>query len=322
MLAWQASVFWSSLKKVAHDAASRHPPDVLTVEHDHAATWERDIARDVPRLLTLQNVGWIYYERRAQAAAGFRAAMFRGEGRRFRRYATKTLARYDLLASVSDNDRDVLKAATGKPIEVIPNGVATSTFAPQPHRCEQPSLVFTATLSHPPNSEGIVWFVRQVWPQLVATRPETSLVIVGRDPPPAVVALASDPRITVTGAVPDIAPFFRDAAVAIVPLLSGGGTRLKVLEAFAFARATVSTPMGAEGLRVESGTHLELAEDAESFAAATVALLDDPARRKALAAAGRDLAEREYDWDSIGDRYDVLLRSLANHGGRAPLRDP
>ncbi|MGI9659589.1 MAG: glycosyltransferase [Gaiellaceae bacterium] len=310
VLAWQAAVFWTYLAPVARRAVADTRPELVSFEHDHAAAWEVDVDASIPRVLTLQNVGWSYYERRAHAAHGLRRALFGAEARRFRRYGERVLPRFDLLVAVSESDRSEISQLLPAATEVIPNGVSTRAFMPLPHESEGDGLLFTGTLSHPPNEEGILWFVREVWARIVEARPETTLTIVGRDPPRTVHALASEPGIRVVGSVPDVTPFFRDAAVALVPLLSGGGTRLKLLEALAFSRATVSTRVGAEGLDVQHGRQVVLADSPDDFARATLALLADRPRRIELATAGRELVERTYDWDAIGDRYDSVLRGL------------
>jgi glycosyltransferase involved in cell wall biosynthesis len=161
-------------------------------------------------------------------------------------------------------------------------------------------------MNHPPNADGIAWFVREVWPQT----PDARLLVVGRDPPESVLRLASD-RIAVTGAVPDVAPYFARATAVIVPLLSGGGTRLKILEAFAAGRAVVSTSIGAEGLEVSDGRHLLLADGAHAFAEATGRLLADPELRARLAAEARKLVQERYDWRALGDRLEETLRRAA-----------
>ena len=144
--------------------------------------------------------------------------------------------------------------------------------------------------------------------------------MVGRHPAREVAALAEqDPTVRVTGEVPDMAPYFLDASIVIAPLRSGGGTRLKILDAFAAARAVVATTVGAEGLDVVDGTHLLIADDPSSFAKATIQLLGDAALRQRLAAGGRRLAEDRYDWQVLGARLAESLR-FATADGRAGVR--
>jgi glycosyltransferase involved in cell wall biosynthesis len=137
--------------------------------------------------------------------------------------------------------------------------------------------------------------------------PEAELWIAGKEPPPEVAALAALPSVTLTGYVTDLRPYLAQAAVVIVPLRFGAGTRLKILEAFAAGRPVVSTPLGCEGLEVTPGVHLEVAKDAEAFAKATTGLLLDAPRRVHIAANARALVEKKYSWEAIGHELRAIL---------------
>src|SRR5205085_6591325 len=130
-----------------------------------------------------------------------------------------------------------------------------------------------------PNVDAVLWFASEVWPLVRAERPHTHFYIVGRNPSPEVLALSEDPGIIVTGAVDDTRPWVAGAEVYVVPMRMGGGVRLKVLQAMAMERAIVSTSMGAEGVSIEHATHMLLANTAQDFAQATLALLNDTNRR-------------------------------------------
>ncbi|MEZ5102637.1 MAG: glycosyltransferase [Thermoleophilia bacterium] len=311
LLPWQVGVFWASLRPVAERLIAEARPDAVSIQHDNAAAWALDLPRDLPAALTLHNLGWHYYENRAAAAGGLAGRLHALEARRFLRHDVRAFARYGLLVAMSERDRDDLARVTRTPIEIVPNGVSVDRFRPLPEPDGPPVLLFTGTMNHPPNAEGICWFAERVWPLVLAREPEARLLVVGRDPPERVRRLADDPRIEVTGGVPEIDPWFARAHVALVPLLSGGGTRLKVLEALAFGRAVVSTRVGAEGLDVVDDRDLVLADGPEAFAAATLSLLADAPRRARLAAAGRELVERSYGWDALGDRLASALARLA-----------
>jgi glycosyltransferase involved in cell wall biosynthesis len=127
------------------------------------------------------------------------------------------------------------------------------------------------------------------------------LELVGRGSGPRIAALAG-PRVELIGAVPSVRPHLERAALAVVPLRIGGGTRLKIVEALALGTPLVSTPVGAEGLELEGGRHLALAERPDEFAAACAALLEDPEAARRLGLAGRAQVERLYPWPALGDR--------------------
>lgn len=310
VFAWQVSVLWVALRPHARRALEA-AADVVTVEHDHAAQWVAALPAGLARALVLQNVGPSYYGSRARAAAGAPRALLRAEAFRFARHDARWLERYDRLIAVSDNDAADLRGRTAVPVEVVPNGVASDELTPLPPSSEPATLLFTGTLGHPPNAEGIRWFAAHAWPLIRSRRPDAELLIVGRDPPPEVSGLDGRDGIEVVGSVPSMAPYFERATAVVVPLLSGGGTRLKILEAFACARAVVSTGVGREGLDASDGAELLVADGAEAFATATLRLLEDPSLRERLAAAGRELAERRYDWRVLGDRLEQTLAALA-----------
>jgi glycosyltransferase involved in cell wall biosynthesis len=308
VLAWQVSVFWARLRERALRSVREGAPDVVIVEHDNAAAWVADLPDTVPAVLELQNVGWHYYENRARAARGLARAASGAEARRFRRHDARWFSRYAALVAVSDRDREDLAAATSTPVETVPNGVAADELRPAAGDGEPDTLLFTGTLSHPPNAEGIRWFVEAAWPRVRAQRPEAKLLVVGRGPPPAVRRLDSVAGVEVVGPVPDVAPYFERARAVVAPLRSGGGTRLKILEALASGRALVSTAVGREGLDLQHSEHLLVADGAEDFAAATLQLLGDAGLRGRLREAGREAVERRYDWRVLGERLEAVLR--------------
>jgi glycosyltransferase involved in cell wall biosynthesis len=310
VLAWQVSVFWARLRDRALRAVRESAPDVVIVEHDNAAAWVGDLPAGVPAVLELQNVGWHYYENRARAGGGVARAAYAAEARRFRRHDRRWFSRYAALVAVSERDREDLAAATATPVETVPNGVAADELVPAGGEGESDTLLFTGTLSHPPNAEGIAWFVQEAWPRVRAARPQAKLLVVGRDPTPAVRRLGRVSGVEVVGPVPDVAPYFERARAVVAPLRSGGGTRLKILEALASGRALVSTEVGREGLDLRDSEHLLVADGAADFAAATLRLLADGELRARLAAAGRERVERLYDWCVLADRLARILEGV------------
>ncbi len=187
---------------------------------------------------------------------------------------------------------------------VVPNGVDTNIFNKMD---EQPEIagriVFTGTMNYYPNIQAVLFFARECWPRIQAQVPEATWQIVGKSPPPEVTQLAELPGVTVTGAVSDVKPYLATAAVAIAPLLIGSGTRLKILEALAMQKAVVSTSVGCEGLTVETGKHLSVADQPELFAQEVIDLLQDPAKRISLGKSGRALIEAEYSWEQCGNSF-------------------
>ena len=196
-------------------------------------------------------------------------------------------------------------------VEVVPNGVNTEIFDKINRQQEVANrIVFTGTMNYYPNIDAVLFFAHACWPLIRAQIPEATWQIVGKSPPPEVLSLAELPGITVTGVVPDVKPYFASATVAIAPLLIGSGTRLKILEALAMRKAVVSTSLGCEGLAVESGKHLIVADQPHIFAQAVIDLLRNAEKRTALGNAGRALVEDEYSWNQCGDKVIRALEKM------------
>jgi glycosyltransferase involved in cell wall biosynthesis len=162
-----------------------------------------------------------------------------------------------------------------------------------------------------PNEDAMLFFCRDVLPLIRAGEPAVRLTIVGRTPTPAVRKLAEDAGVRVTGRVDDVRPYMKDAAVYIVPLRIGGGTRLKIFEAMAMGRAVVSTTVGAEGLPVTHGEHVVIADEPNTFARAVVHLMRDVERRRQLEAAARALVVARYDWSAVAGELESALERFA-----------
>jgi len=157
----------------------------------------------------------------------------------------------------------------------------------------------------------MLYFCGDVLPLIRAEEPDVRLTIVGRTPTPAVKKLADDPAVTVTGRVDDVRPYMRDAAVYIVPLRIGGGTRLKIFEAMSMAKAVVSTTVGAEGLPVTNGRDIDIADEPARFAHAVVHLMRDTEARRGMEAAARRLVVERYDWSAVAQDFEDALLTAA-----------
>jgi glycosyltransferase involved in cell wall biosynthesis len=241
---------------------------------------------------------------RALAGALYSLAQWR----KLASYERELLDAFDRVLVVSDEDRASLQRLRprAEPV-VVPNGVDTATVRPAAH-AEAPrpdSMVFTGTLDYRPNIDALRWFVGEVLPLIRRRRPEARLRIVGRAAGPAVRALAGA-GVELLGEVPDVAPHIASAAVYVVPMRIGGGSRLKLLEALALEAAVVSTPMGAEGVAgLRDGEQLLLATTPAAFASAVLRLFDDAALRRRLGSTGRAHVVAHYDWSAIIPRLEA-----------------
>ena len=218
---------------------------------------------------------------------------------------------------------ELRRIAPSARIAVIENGVdvasfsATADASPQTNKRQSTRILFVGLMNYTANVEAATSFCQRIWPLLRRRLPDLELWIVGASPTPAVVQLGAVPGVTVTGTVPEVRPYYRDALAAIVPLRTGGGTRLKILEAMAAGVPVVSTPLGAEGLSVTPGENILMAEpdDAETWLRHLEYLKASEPARKALSAAALALVRTTYDWEILGrklcDTYEGWLRDQA-----------
>jgi glycosyltransferase involved in cell wall biosynthesis len=216
--------------------------------------------------------------------------------------------RVDLLLATSERDRQVFEREFDlQNVAVIPNGVDITEFTPSRVSGQTGTILFTGLMSYYPNEQAIRWFLDAVFPLLLKSVPEARLVVAGAAPPAWLIARSSS-ILEVTGSVPDMRPYFQRACVVIAPLVIGGGTRVKILEAQAMAKPVVSTSLGSEGLDVRDGQSILLADDAESFATQVARLLTDADFALKIGANGRRNVVLNYNWDKIGDRLECVFR--------------
>jgi sugar transferase (PEP-CTERM/EpsH1 system associated) len=221
---------------------------------------------------------------------------------RLRRMEADLCRGVDAILACSEADAHKLAALPHTThITVIPNAISVDSYASTsaPIDLPHPLLVFTGKMDYRPNIDAAIWLVEDIFPQIRQRAPQAHLAIVGQKPTRRIQALAEHPNVTVTGAVDHIEPYLAAAEVYLAPLRMGSGTRFKLLEAMAMRRAVVSTRLGAEGLAVEHGRHLLLADTATEFAAAVYDLLADSDQRQRLGEAGRALVSSQYDWAAI-----------------------
>ena len=275
-----------------------------------------------PCVLFQHNVESSLWERMAGTESNLALKMsYRIESAKMTRYERATLGRFHHIIAVSEHDREqMLKMDPGCEITVVPTGVDTKKFrvAP-PSSADPPRIVFTGSMDWEPNIDAVDYFCAQIWPKIRKEFPNALFQIVGRNPAGKAQRLASE-SVQVTGTVPSVEEYLEKASVIVVPLRIGGGTRLKIFEAMAMGKALVSTSIGAEGLDVESGRDLLLADEAGAFADAILLLLRDVGIRHKLEKAAVETAA-QYDWSRVAAQFAEVLRDVAakagNHTGKA-----
>jgi glycosyltransferase involved in cell wall biosynthesis len=273
----------------------------------------------IPAVLFQHNVETEIWRRHVLTEPGkYKRLVYGIEFSKMMSYERKTVREFDHVIAVSPDDQRLMAAwVEASRISVVPTGVDLAEYRPEASAgAGKPLVVFVGAMDWEPNVGAVEYFCREIWPRVAAAIPEASFRIVGRNPVRRVQELESD-SVEVTGRVPSVLEHLREAAVAVVPLLVGGGTRLKIYEAMAAGKAVVSTTVGAEGLDVHHGSDILLADDASSFADAVLMLLrDEEARSRYGQEAARQAAR--YDWAEIAVTFEQVLERVA--GKSAPGR--
>ena len=293
---------------------------------------------NIPSVLFQHNVESEIWRRHAATAGNpAKKMIYRMEFRKMLRYERAVVRKFQHVISVSANDRSIMMQwVDADRVTIVPTGVDLAQYRPDPARLDPtsapatsdpansgpnplaasaPLITFVGAMDWEPNVDAVEYFCSEIWPAIKAEVPQARFRIVGRNPGRRVQKWASnsnsnDDSIEVTGRVPSVIEHLRQSAVIIVPLRIGGGTRLKIYEAMATAKAVVSTTVGAEGLDVHHGRDIMLADDAPSFAQAVIMLLRDPELRRRYEKAAAETAAR-YDWPAVGERFSEVLQSVA-----------
>ncbi|HKQ75652.1 MAG TPA: glycosyltransferase family 4 protein [Blastocatellia bacterium] len=265
--------------------------------------------RATPVALFQHNVESILWGRHAEHEANpIRRIAFKLEAAKMLRYERAAVGRFDHVIAVSEHDRQQMKTMTDPSrISVVPTGVDLTQYRGSAgESAVEPVVIFLGSMDWEANVDAVSYFFREIWQEVKRAVPEARFRIVGRNPDQRIKQLASD-DIEVTGRVESVIEPLREAAVFVVPLRIGGGTRLKIYEAMAMRKAVVSTTIGAEGLDVNHGRDILLADDPQTFADCVIGLLrDHPKRMRFEAAAGEQAAR--YDWSVVTNRFEEALR--------------
>jgi len=287
-----AARFWSDdLAATVRSAVREAPTDVLLVEHGQLGRYLECGSAGLS-VLDMHNVDSVLASSYTNGS-GPRAALAAVEARLLRGLERTVLATADVTLTVSRGDADLVRP-WARELLVCPNGWDCQEPLPPAAR---PIVVFTALMSWAPNVDAAVWFAERVWPRVHSEVPGSELWLVGKDPTPAVRSLADAPGVVVTGTVPEIRPYLADARVAVAPLRSGGGTRLKVLEALDAGRPVVGTTVGLSGLEELDGRGLQTADSPDEMAGAVRAWLLDPGAAAEAGMDGHRAVTEAYGWD-------------------------
>lgn len=222
----------------------------------------------------------------------------------------------------SENDSNLITQYYGQvsPTHVVPNGINVAHYdSIHSGECKpeagleetQRNLLFLGQLSYSPNTVAVELLINQIYPRLRKLYPDSRLLLVGRNPTQLMQAAAKrEPSIIVTGSVADVRPYLAAASVMVVPLLQGGGTRLKILEAFAAGCPVVSTAKGAEGIKARDGEHLLIRNEVEELVAGVCQLWSNRSLREKLASSAYELVQAKYSWQAVGRKIELAVQKL------------
>lgn len=272
--------------------------------------------RRTPTVLFEHNVEAQIWKRLGETSSGWKRLYLQQQWRRVARYEAEQCLAMDQVVTVSTDDSELIRRQYGaQRVDEVPTGVDTDGIRPTGGIAREPGhLVFLGAMDWLPNEDGAAFLLNDVLPLVRQQRPDLRVSLVGRNPSPALRAMAErTPGVTVTGTVPDVRPYLERAAVMVVPLRIGGGTRLKILEGLAMELPVVSTTIGAEGLPLVPGEHILLADTAAEFAQAILGLLSDPAAARALGGRGADLVRTRHGWDRAAGRFAELCDAAIRH---------
>lgn len=278
---------------------------------------------EIPVLMDFVDVDsdkWAQYGEHFRPPAAW---VYRAEARRLRGYEAD-VARWARLCIVTTPAEEALLTSFAPTARtaIIPNGIDLEHHEPIDRMPAQPAVMFTGAMDYQPNIDAVTYFHAEILPRVRREIPETRFYIVGLNPSRRVRRLARTPGVVVTGAVPDVRPYYALASVCVAPLRLARGVQNKVLQAMAMGVPVVATSRACQGLGSQAGQHLHVEDDPAAFAAAVIDLLKDPGERRALGLRGRAFVEAHHSWTTSLERLDTLIAGVAAPGPPATLSAP
>ncbi len=285
------------------------PFDVVHADQTNMGQYALPFTRS-RRVLDLHNALWVLYKRLAETTAytsPMKYILLR-DWRLLKRYEGELCRAFEAVTAVSEEDKAALmEAGARSDMTVIPIAIDTDEQAFIQRQPSGPHIVHIGTMYWPPNIDGITWFLDEIYPRVKAQVPDVRCTLIGARPPASISDRAkTDPSLTVTGYVADPLPYLRDSSMMVVPLRSGGGMRVKILNALSQGIPMVSTTVGCEGIAVTHGEDILVADDPAAFADATVRVLKDAALNQHVTTRGRQTAEQKYDYRQACKPLDAL----------------
>ena len=303
-----------AIGEAARASAKAFDPDVIVVAHLSMCRFVDYLRIGKPIVFDNHNVESILEAQSAKLEPFSPLGLLRKlESLKVKRYESSIMSRVDLTVAVSDVDRLILQEMSPSArVVTIANGIDVDDAVPD----DMPSgkvAMFAGTLQYPPNIEAAKLIAEEILPEIRKSIPDGTVKIVGRNPGPAVLGLAG-PGLEIFPNVPDMKPFIDEAGVIIVPLRSGSGTRLKILEAMAKSKCIVSTSKGAEGLEITDGVDILIRDDMKEFAAVVVGILNNPEEARRIGRNARITVAEKYGNERLSIELEKYLFDMVNAG--------
>ena len=269
---------------------------------------------DMPKIIDARDAIWLSHNRQMRNNKNVLLKTYsRLKLFRLKKYELKIYSQFDRVVFISKVDEQtIFSLSSGKldNLATIPFGVDISKIEPNKYDSKPLSLVFTGNMPYGPNKDAMLYFCRDIFPEIKREIPNVKLYIVGRDPGPEVQNLSREGDIIVTGEVEDMKAWLEKSTLFVCPLRYGSGMKIKVLEAMAMAKPIVSTSIGVDGIRVRNGEDVFIADDAASFALRTVELLRDEKLRNRFGENSRKLVKEEYTWEIASSKFNNLYSEV------------
>lgn len=306
---YYASIHSRKFQKVLDTLCERTEFDLVHYEFPVMAVY--NIMGSPIRVLDAHNVEFFNLKRMYQKTTfGLRKLFYMREYKLAYKKEVELCKKLDIILTTSEYDKAKFdKEVPNVAKYVIPNGVDGEFFAPFNREGEPNTLIFTGMMGYMPNDDGMIYFLKQIYPQILKKVPDLKLYVVGMSPTKELLAYQND-QVVITGKVDDVRPYVEKASVYIVPLRMGSGTRLKVLEALAMKKPVVTTSIGCEGIDVTDNTSVLIKDDPDKFAEAIIKLLGDRQLQNQLAEAGYKLIHSKYTWQFVGKHLLSIYDSL------------
>ncbi|PSF36242.1 hypothetical protein C7H19_13625 [Aphanothece hegewaldii CCALA 016] len=305
--------YYDEMASKLNEVLRNHHIDIIQIEHSFLAPYIDVIypKNTLRKILSFHNVGYQQYRTMIKLNSNLKEKLlYQIKWLLMLNWEAKYAQKFDHCLVVSSLERQLLPSKLA--ISVIENGIDTQSY-PFLDDANNNTMIFVGTMGYAPNVDAILYFCAQIFPDIQQQLSNTKLFIVGNHPKPEICQLASSKNIIVTGAVPDIIPYYQQSQVSIVPLRAGGGTRLKILEAMALGKAVVSTSLGCEGLQVIHKKHIMIADTPLEFVRHTIELLTNKELREKIAKNARQLVEVQYDWSKISQKLMTVDENLLKH---------